>query len=254
MNQQSEFGGRVAVVTGASRGLGHAVAAAFGSAGAHVVLTDIDPETLASGAKELEDRGIATSTYQLDVSNPDQVDDVFEAIDQKLGRVDVLVNNAGTVRRKLLVDHTVEDWRTQMAVNLDGTFFCAKAAVGLMRRSGSGVIVNVAAVAAFHYTVEHAAYAATKAGVVAFTRDLAYEVGPLGIRVNAVAPGFIRTPLLTKTLDEAKFSHIFRLGRWGEPEDIANAVIFLSSDASSFITGVTIPVAGGCDLRVTHEQ
>lgn len=242
------------MVTGAARGLGLSIAEKLGNAGARVIITDINGENLAKAAEELGQGGVATASYELDVSDPDAVERVFAEIESSEDRIDILVNNAGMVRKKLLVEHTVEDWRTQIAVNLDGTFFCARQAVLSMSKSGGGAIVNISAVAALHYTLEHAAYAAAKAGVVAFTRDLAYEAGPLGIRVNGIAPGFIRTPLLALTLDESRFSHIFRLGRWGEPEDIANAVLFLASDASSFITGVTVPVAGGCDLRVTHER
>lgn len=244
---------RVAVVTGGARGLGLAMSQTLAAAGAHVTVLDNSEENINSAREELAGITGGVSAHQLDVSDPDAVDDVFGRIVAEQGRIDILVNNAGTVRRKQLVEHTNEDWRLQMAVNLDGTFYCSRAALRSMTETGKGAILNVAAVAAFHYTVEHAAYAAAKAGVVAFTRDLAYEVGPLGIRVNAVAPGFIRTPLLAKTMDEAEFDHIFRLGRWGEPQDIANTALFLLSDDASFITGQTISVAGGCDLRVTHQ-
>lgn len=253
MIDSSALRGRVAVVTGGARGLGLAISQTLAGAGAHVTVLDNSAENIESARNELAGVQGSVSASELDVTDPDAVDEVFARIVAEQGQIDILVNNAGIVRRKLLVDHSVEDWRVQMAVNLDGTFFCSKAALRSMTETGRGAIVNIAAVAAFHYTVEHAAYAAAKAGVVAFTRDLAYEVGPQGVRVNAIAPGFIRTPLLHQTLDEAKFSHIFRLGRWGEPEDIANTALFLVSDSASFITGQTITVAGGCDLRVTHE-
>lgn len=139
MFQESAFGGQVAIVTGASRGLGHAVAGSIWLARAHVVLTDIDGESFGQGREgTAEVRASRRRPNQLDVSDPGQVENLFGVIDNELGRVDILVNNAGTLRRKLLVEHSVEDWRTQMAVNLDGTFFCSKAAVELMRRSGEG--------------------------------------------------------------------------------------------------------------------
>jgi NAD(P)-dependent dehydrogenase (short-subunit alcohol dehydrogenase family) len=245
---------RVAVVTGGGRGLGLAISRSLAEAGARVTILDSSEDNLATARQELASVPGGVSAHQLDVSDPAAVDEVFARIASEQSNIDILVNNAGTVRRKLLADHSVEDWRLMMSVNLDGTFYCSKAALRSMTGAGRGTIINFAAVAAFAYTVEHAAYAAAKAGVVAFTRDLAYEVGPMGVRVNAIAPGFIRTPLLHQTMDESEFDHIFRLGRWGEPEDIANTALFLASDASSFITGQTITVAGGCDLRVTHAS
>ena len=171
---------------------------------------------------------------------------------ERFGKIDILVNNAGMVVVKPMVEQTEADWDRVLDVNLKGVFLCCRHVLPEMIARKRGAIVNIASIAAFHVTVAHVPYAASKAGVVALTRDLAYEVGRLGIRVNAIAPGPIETPMARIVSAEQRqaIARNILLGRMGQPEDIGEAVVFLASDAASFITGATLPVSGGTDLKV----
>jgi NAD(P)-dependent dehydrogenase (short-subunit alcohol dehydrogenase family) len=171
---------------------------------------------------------------------------------ERFGKIDILVNNAGTLVVKPMVEQTETDWDRVLNVNLKGVFLCCREVLPAMIARQRGAIVNVASIAAFHVTVPHVPYAASKAGVVALTRDLAYEVGRLGIRVNAIAPGPIETPMaqIVSAEQREKMARSILLGRMGQPEDIGQAAVFLASDAASFITGATLPVSGGTDLKV----
>jgi 3-oxoacyl-[acyl-carrier protein] reductase len=172
------------------------------------------------------------------------------------GKVDILVNNAGVVVVKPIADQTEADWDKVLDVNLKGVFLCCHRVVREMVKQKGGAIVNIASIAAFHYTVPHVPYAASKAGVVAITRDLAYEVARYGVRVNAIAPGPIETPMMGSALTQQQkdaYAKSIPLNRLGQPQDIGNAAVFLASDEASFITGATLPVSGGTDLRVTNS-
>jgi 3-oxoacyl-[acyl-carrier protein] reductase len=171
---------------------------------------------------------------------------------ERFGQIDILVNNAGTLVLKPMVEQTEEEWDRVLDVNLKGVFLCCRHMLPEMIKRKRGAIVNIASIAAFHVTVPHVPYAASKAGVVALTRDLAYEVGRLGIRVNAIVPGPIATPMVGNVSDEQReaIAKSILLGRMGQPEDIGQAAVFLASDAASYITGATIPVSGGTDLKV----
>jgi 3-oxoacyl-[acyl-carrier protein] reductase len=170
---------------------------------------------------------------------------------ERFGRIDILVNNAGVVVVKQMVEQSEEDWHRVVDVNLKGVFLSCRNVLPEMIARKRGAIVNIASIAAFHVTVPHVPYAASKAGVVAITRDLAYEVARFGIRVNAVAPGPIDTPMSQMVSAEQKqaIARSIPLGRIGQPEDIGQAVVFLASDAASYITGATLPVSGGADLK-----
>jgi 3-oxoacyl-[acyl-carrier protein] reductase len=243
---------RVAMVTGSGQGIGRGVALCLARAGANVVIADQAAERIASVAAAVEDLGVQALGITTDVSRADEVKRMVQQTVERFGKIDILVNNAGTLVVKPMVEQTEEEWDSVLDVNLKGVFLCCRHVLPEMIARKSGAIVNIASIAAFHVTVPHVPYAASKAGVVALTRDLAYEVGRLGIRVNAIAPGPIETPMVGIVSDQQRqaIAKNILLGRMGQPEDIGNAAVFLASDAASYITGATLPVSGGIDLKV----
>jgi NAD(P)-dependent dehydrogenase (short-subunit alcohol dehydrogenase family) len=248
--------GRVAIVTGAGQGIGHGVALCLARAGADVVVADAVRSRLAQATAEVEALGVRALGVQVDVTKADSVEGMVLSTLTHFGKVDILVNNAGVVVVKPIADQTEADWDKVLDVNLKGVFLCCHRVVREMVKQKSGAIVNIASIAAFHYTVPHVPYAASKAGVVAITRDLAYEVARHGVRVNAIAPGPIETPMMGSALTQAQkeaYAKSIPLNRLGQPQDIGNAAVFLASDEASFITGATLPVSGGTDLRVMNS-
>jgi 3-oxoacyl-[acyl-carrier protein] reductase len=243
---------RVAVVTGAGQGIGRGVALCLARAGAHVVIADQVSERIAPIVAEVEGCGVKASGLPVDVSRSDDVQRMVQQTIERFGQIDILVNNAGRVVVKPMVEQNEADWDRVVDVNLKGVFLCCRQVVPEMIARRRGAIVNIASIAAFHVTVPHVPYAASKAGVVALTRDLAYEVARYGIRVNAIAPGPIETPMSQMVTAEQRqaITRSVPLGRMGQPEDIGNAAAFLVSDAAGFITGATLPVSGGSDLKV----
>ncbi|HXG20609.1 MAG TPA: 3-oxoacyl-ACP reductase family protein [Methylomirabilota bacterium] len=247
--------GRVAIVTGAGQGIGHGVALCLARAGANVVVADAARERIAPAAAAVQALGVQALGVYVDVAKADSVDGLVHAALTRFGKIDILVNNAGVVVVKPIAAQTEADWDRVIDVNLKGVFLCCHRVVREMIKQHGGAIVNIASIAAFHYTVPHVPYAASKAGVVALTRDLAYEVARHGVRVNAIAPGPIETPMMGSALTSEQkeaYAKSIPLGRLGQPQDIGNAVVFLASDEASFITGATLPVSGGTDLRVTN--
>ncbi len=247
MSYLLELSGKVALITGAQRGIGACIARTFAQAGATVVINHIVEDDLARAlADELSRGGVKASCVKFDVTDSAAVADGFERILERYQRLDIVVNNAGIRRDTLALRMKDQEWSDTLRVNLDGTFYCCRAAAAVMRKGG-GSVVNMSSVAAFTGSVGQANYAAAKAGIVGLTRSLAVEYAGRGIRFNTVVPGLIDTEM-TQTLSESvKQQYIARIpmGRFGEPEDVANAVLFLASDAASYITGTTIHVNGG---------
>jgi 3-oxoacyl-[acyl-carrier protein] reductase len=234
--------GKTALVTGGSRGIGRAVALELGRAGADVVVgyrsQAGDAEAVAS---EVGGRAV-----QADVSDPEQA----KALVDEAGDVDVLVNNAGTTRDGVLARMLDEDWRTVLETNLSSTFYtCRAAARGMMKRRG-GAIVNVSSIVGVHGNWGQTNYAASKAGIIGFTKSLARELGSRGVRANVVAPGYVKTALTDAIPEEARETMLGNtpLGRLGDPENVAAAVRFLVSDEASFITGEVLLVDGGLGM------
>jgi 3-oxoacyl-[acyl-carrier protein] reductase len=234
--------GRTALVTGGSRGIGRAIAAELANAGAQVVVG------YRSGAEEAE--GVASEiggkAIQADVSDPGEAKRLVD----EAGEVDVLVNNAGVTRDGLLVRMPDEDWRNVLDTNLGGTFnTCRAASRGMMKRR-SGAIVNISSVVGVHGNPGQTNYAASKAGIIGFTKALARELGSRGVRANVVAPGYISTRLTNELSEELRQTMLANtpLGRFGESQDIAGAVRFLCSDAAAFVTGEVLLVDGGLGM------
>ena len=249
----AKLDGRVAIVTGGGQGIGQGVALCLARAGAHVVINETEQERTVRTVTEARALGVQALGIQANVTRSDEIDRLVQETLSRFGKIDILVNNAGVVVVKSIEKQTETDWDNVLDVNLKGVFLCCHRVVREMIKQKRGAIVNIASIAAFHYTVPHVPYAASKAGVVALTRDLAYEVARHGVRVNAIAPGPIETPMMGSALtpqQKEAYAQQIPLGRLGQPQDIGNAAVFLCSDEASFVTGATLPVSGGTDLRV----
>ncbi len=239
--------GKVALVTGAAQGIGKAVALLLARNGADVIVSDINLEKAEEAAKEIESIGSRAMAVKMDVANLTDVEQRVGTILEKFGKIDILVNNAGITRDKLILRMTEEDWDLVLNVNLKGTFNCTKAVIRHMAKQRSGKIVSIASVVGEMGNAGQVNYSASKAGVIGLTKTLAREFAQRGINVNAIAPGYIETPMTEVLAEKVKeeLKHLIPMERLGKPEDVAEAVLFLVSEESNYITGHILNVNGG---------
>lgn len=250
------FENKVVLITGASGGMGRAIAQKFAEAGARVALNDIAPaeETLKKLVQELNESKALISTHAFrafvaDVSKFEEVEKMVQDIQKEFGRLDVLVNNAGITQDRTLAKMTKEEWQKVIDIDLTGVFNCSKAALPLII-ANQGKIVNISSLVGQRGNFGQVNYAAAKAGIIGFTKALTKEVGRFGVTVNAIAPGFIETRLTENLPPELKetIKKFTPLGRFGKPEEVASLVVFLASEEANFITGAVINIDGGLPL------
>jgi len=240
--------GKVAIITGGATGIGGAIATRFSTEGAFVVICDIDLLKGKCKAEELNSIGGTAISVRCDVSNHAEVQEMLRTTVESFGKVDLLVNNAATTKRAPFVETTLDDWRSNLDVNLTGYFICAKAAAEEMIGNGAGRIINIASIASYVGIKGASAYAASKGGIIAWTRVLAIELAHYNITANCIAPGFIMTQAARKLLSVSDIKtrqERIPLGRYGRPEDVTGAAVFLASSDSEYITGTTLLVDGG---------
>jgi 3-oxoacyl-[acyl-carrier protein] reductase len=246
---QIDLSGKVAIVTGAGRGIGRVIAMTLASEGVTTIGTDIEESGLETLAREFAEKGWAGDTFVCDVRDARRIAEVVEQVAAKHQKIDILVNNAGVSKTSPVEKQPEADWALNVDTNLTGTFLMCQAVVPLMKRQRAGRILNAASFAAIVPSVGSAAYAASKAGVVAFTRVLAGELGPWNITGNGYAPGKIPTPknhfAEAPAERQERLLDTLTLRRWGEKQDVANLICFLASDLASYITGSLIDVSGG---------
>ena len=239
--------GQVALVTGATRGIGRAIAHGLAESGADLVVVGTTEEGTQKAAAELAHLGVRTMPLKMNVSDPASVAEGFKAAAERMGRIDILVNNAGITRDGLLMRMKDEDWTSVIDTNLKSVFLCSREAIKLMVRQKSGRIVNISSVVAFMGNAGQANYSAAKAGMIGLTKTIAKEYASRGVTVNAVAPGFIQTAM-TDALSEGVRQEMLKdipLGKFGSPEDVANSVVFLASPQAAYVTGMVVHVNGG---------
>ncbi|MCD6177418.1 MAG: 3-oxoacyl-[acyl-carrier-protein] reductase [Candidatus Cloacimonetes bacterium] len=238
---------KVAIITGAARGIGFSIAEMLSKHGATSIIIDLNKEAVDAAVQQIDDLGNRAIGFIADVTNSDEVASIFKEIHKKFGKIDILINNAGITKDGLLMKMKESDWDAVMNVNLKGTFICTQKVCRYMMKSRSGVILNIASVVGIMGNAGQANYAASKGGIIALTKSSAKEFASRNIRVNAIAPGFIKTEMTDKLPQEVidNYSDAIPLSRMGTAKDIANLCIFLASEEASYITGQTIQVDGG---------
>lgn len=243
-----ELSGRIAVVTGGSRGIGKAIALELAENGANVVINySKDSKGAQEVAENIRNKGIDCLTIKANVSSASEVENMVETIIERYGRIDILVNNAGITRDSLLARMKEKDWDDVIDINLKGVYNCTKSVVKIMMKQRWGRVVNISSVVGITGNPGQTNYSAAKAGIIGFTKSCARELASRGITVNAVAPGFIRTDMTDKLRNEIKkeLESKIPVGRLGKPEDVAHTVLFLVSSKADYITGQVINVDGG---------
>jgi 3-oxoacyl-[acyl-carrier protein] reductase len=238
---------KVSIITGGASGIGKEIAKKLAGAGSNIVICDLDEKALQSTKEQIKSLGVEALTLKIDVCNFRQVEELIAKILDKFKKIDILINNAGITKDGLLLRMTEEDWDKVLEVNLKGAFNCSKQVVRPMLKQRQGVIVNISSIIGIMGNAGQANYSASKAGLIGLTKSLAKELGLKGIRVNAVAPGYIQTKMTEKLPDDIKkkMLEMIPLNSFGKPEDVADLVLFLSSDRAKYITGQVIQIDGG---------
>ncbi|WP_342085759.1 SDR family NAD(P)-dependent oxidoreductase [Dyadobacter sp. OTU695] len=248
----NDYQNKVVIVTGAGNGIGSVVASHYARRGAIVALWDRDPKGLQAVQETLENEGFKTISRVIDLTNPNEIVTGIEEEKVSLGRIDVLINNAGLGRTKSPYELSVDDWDYVLNTNLRGTFLCSRESARVMRTQGKGAIVNIASTRALMSEPDTEAYAASKGGILALTHALAISLGPDHITVNAISPGWIETGDYNhlKASDHAQHP----AGRVGKPEDIARACLYLTDPENDFITGANLIIDGGMTRKMIYEE
>ncbi|SFR63263.1 gluconate 5-dehydrogenase [Anaeromicropila populeti] len=242
--------GKVALVTGASYGIGFAIAEGYAKAGATIVFNDINQELVNKGLKAYEEAGITAYGYVCDVTNEEQVNDMVKEIENEVGVIDILVNNAGIIKRIPMCDMTAAEFRQVIDIDLNGPFIVSKAVIPSMIKKGHGKIINICSMMSELGRETVSAYAAAKGGLKMLTKNIASEYGEFNIQCNGVGPGYIATPQTAPLREEGHPFNSFIIAktpaaRWGEPDDLVGPAVFLASDASNFVNGHILYVDGG---------
>jgi 3-oxoacyl-[acyl-carrier protein] reductase len=241
---------KVAVITGSARGIGYAIAELFAAEGATVIILDLFKEAVDTAVQQLVSKGYKADGFTGNVTKSEDMETVFNAVLEKHKTIDILVNNAGITKDNLILRMKEEEWDAVIAVNLKGTFVCTQKAFKIMMRQRFGSIINIASVIGLMGNAGQANYAATKGGLIAFTKSCAKEFASRNIRVNAVAPGFIQTEMTAQLPAEVveSYAKAIPLGKMGLPEDVAKLCLFFATDDSAYITGQTLAVDGGLTM------
>lgn len=238
---------KVAIVTGGAQGIGEAIALTLAREGASIAVVDINLEKAQEVTSKIKQLGVDSESYKVDVSNLKDVEETVNKIIEKFKKIDILVNNAGITRDNLIIRMSEEEWDSVIAINLKGVFNWTKACAKVMMKQRSGSIINISSVIGLMGNAGQVNYAASKAGVIGITKSIAKELASRNVRVNAVCPGYIKTAMTDKLTEETKNAilQLIPTKTMGLPQDVANVVLFLASDLSSYVTGETIRVDGG---------